>query len=162
MEAANVQSIPRSFLIRKGRVALIAHPRLITEELIDGLLAGNEAAEKQLQDVRSMAEKEALDSFVRGGAWHIFDRARKAGDVAEVERVVNKLAGLDERNRDLLDMKLELILLKNQWSKLIELAGGSLEDPLCLKVVRSLTDRIARSDQPTNYPAEVAASLVKP
>jgi thiol-disulfide isomerase/thioredoxin len=156
LKPAGVRGIPHAFLVKDGKVLLTTHPAQLTEGLIEGLLAGGEAATKALDAVKAAQEKQQEVSKVM----QAFRQAAGKKELDGMEKAVGELRALDPASRYLPTLEFELLLAKEDWagaeSALAKLEGDPMRPMLIATTARTL---VSKPDAPQGFRKTVATSL---
>ena len=78
LKPAEVKGIPHSFVVKDGKVILTTHPAQLSEEVIEGLLAGGDAQDKALESIKVEQKKQEE----LGKTMQAFQMASSKKDVA--------------------------------------------------------------------------------
>jgi thiol-disulfide isomerase/thioredoxin len=156
LKPAGVRGIPHAFLVKDGKVLLTTHPAQLTEGLVEGLLAGGDAATKALADMKAAQEKQQEISKVM----QAFRQAAGKKELDGMEKAVGELRALDPASRYLPTLDFELLLAKEDWagaeSALAKLEGDPMRPMLIATTARTL---VSKPDAPQGFRKTVATSL---
>ena len=156
LKPAGVRGIPHAFLVKDGKVLLTTHPAQLTEGLVEGLLAGGDAATKALADMKAAQEKQQEISKVM----QAFRQAAGKKELDGMEKAVGELRALDPASRYLPTLDFELLLAKEDWagaeSALAKLEGDPMRPMLIATTARTL---VSKPDAPQGFRKAVATSL---
>jgi len=153
LKPAEVRGIPHAFIVKDGKVVLTSHPAQLTEELIEGLLAGGEKETNALASIKVAQEKQAA----LGGAMKAYQAAAAKKDVAAMEKAVADLSTLDGGSSYLPAMNFEVLVAKGDWagaeSTLAKLQGNPMRPSILIQAAQGAIKGDA--------PVEFRKSLVK-
>jgi len=111
LEAAGVRGIPHAFLVKDGKFLFSTHPSSLTEETIEGILAGGDE-EKAIVDKIQQAEankgaiQEQLQAFMKGN---------QSGDTEAMSTAIAEIEKLDPDYQNLGRMRTDLAVAKKDW-----------------------------------------------
>jgi thiol-disulfide isomerase/thioredoxin len=156
LKPAGVRGIPHAFLVKDGKVLLTTHPAQLTEGLIEGLLAGGDAATKALDDMKAAQAKQQEISKVM----QAFRQAAGKKELDAMEKAVGELKTLDPASRYLPALEFELLLAKDDWTG-AESAMAKLEGDPMLPMLVATTARtlVTKPDAPEGFRKSVATRL---
>jgi thiol-disulfide isomerase/thioredoxin len=155
---AGVKGIPHAFVVKDGKVILTSHPMQLSNEVIEGLLAGGEAQEKVLASIQEAEKKqgqvaEAMQSF-RAAA------AKK--DIPGMEKEIEALKGLDEKSRYLSAMNFEVLVAKGDWTGVEANVKSLAGDPMGRIMVSLAAQRSVKDEPaPESFRKMIAEELSK-
>lgn len=139
LEPETLKILPRTYLIRDGRLLLITRSSRLTEEVVEALLAGGAAADQAVAALLAReAESEQVSASVRA-----FNGAADRRDPVAMERALAELRTLDEARRLLPGLQLELAVVRADWPTATRLLGdgGGIGDGIG-RVVREMEDDV--------------------
>jgi hypothetical protein len=154
--AAGVHGIPHAFVVKDGKILLTTHPAKLSEELIEALLAGGEAAQKV---VDGLAAGKA-DEDKRRTMMMDFQKASMTGDT---ETMASKIADLEKNEPSspyLPMMKFDLLLAKKDWPAASKLLTGMPEGPARDMAVMRTAGKISGSKE-GDYPVDFIKAILK-
>ncbi|MBK1883260.1 TlpA family protein disulfide reductase [Luteolibacter pohnpeiensis] len=136
LKPAEVNSIPRALVVKDGKVLLNIHPTFITDEVVEGLLAGGDAQEKALASIETAKKNVEIVQQQR----EAFAKANSAHDGAAMEVAFNKIKELDPKNAMLPTMDLQVKVAKKDWAALDNELMSTSEDkrPVKANVIAQL------------------------
>ena len=111
LEAAGVQSIPQTFVVRDGVFLFRAHPIELTEELIQTLLAGGKEAEKIVAERARISRAEVA---IRKRSKEFAD-ALKASKLPDMKQALDAAEALQIESPYLEKMRLSYALETKDW-----------------------------------------------
>jgi thiol-disulfide isomerase/thioredoxin len=156
LKPAGVRGIPHAFLVKDGKVLLTTHPAQLTEGLVEGLLAGGDAATKALDAMKAAQLKQQEISKVM----QAFRQAAGKKELDGMEKAIGELKALDPASRYLPTLDFELLLAKEDWagaeSALAKLEGDPMRPMLVATTARTLA---SKPDAPQGFRKAVATSL---
>ncbi len=115
MEPAGVLGIPHAFVVKDGRLLFEIHPALISEEMIESLLAGGER-EKTVVDEILLAQNSKHEITALEGKFH---EAMAKSDFQDAEEIIGKIEKLDKNALGLGMYKCMLSMERNDWDSAI-------------------------------------------
>jgi thiol-disulfide isomerase/thioredoxin len=157
LEAADVKGIPHAFVVKDGKVVLTSHPMSITEETIEGLLAGGEQQEKVLAGIKKQQENQGKMSAAMGD----FRKASSTKDIPGMEKALGDLVALDPKSPYAPILKLELSLAKEDWAAAQTQIEGMKGDPNALTVMAQAARNALKGESPAGFRKVVAEGLAQ-
>lgn len=155
LKAAGVRGIPHAFVVKDGKLLFSTHPMQLTDEMVEGLLAGGEAQQAALDKVnKASAMREQ-----RGAALNKYREAMQAEDGDAMAAAIKELEEMDPEAPFLPQMRLDLAIVNKDWdaaaAQLDAIAGSAGAE----QVLGSLAFRCDR--EPELLPEPVRASVAK-
>ncbi|WP_265594787.1 TlpA disulfide reductase family protein [Haloferula sp. BvORR071] len=155
LKPADVKGIPHAFIVKDGKVVMTTHPAQLTEETIEGLLAGGDAQEKVLNEIKVKQENQQKMS----AALQAFQAASAAKDVAAMEKAKEELGALDPKSPYASMMELDLNLAKGEWDKAESQLGSLQGNPVAMAMVSKAATAALKDDAPAGFRKTVATQL---
>jgi thiol-disulfide isomerase/thioredoxin len=158
LKPAEVRGIPHAFVVKDGKVLLTTHPMQLTDEAIEGLLAGGDAEAKVLADIE--ARKKAQEAL--SGAMRDFRQAAAKADIDTMEKALAALKELDAAERYLPSLVLEMHLAKKDWPAAESQLASLKDDPSTLMVLITTAQQLVKNpESPESFRCSVAERLEK-
>lgn len=155
LEPAGVRGIPHAFIVKDGKVVLTSHPAQLSEEVIEGLLAGGDAQSKALETIK--VKQEAQQKV--GQAFQEFRKATAAKDIAGMEKALGELGTLDPGSPNLAALKVEVSIAKQDWSAAETQITALHGSPSALMVLAQASRAAAEPEVPAGFRKTVATEL---
>jgi len=150
-----VDGIPYSFVIKDGKFLFGTHPMGLTDDLVEGLLAGGEKQDAVLKKFADKQKNEEESSKLM----EQFGDAAEAKDPSKMEEALARLEKLDPENPDLESARLEVTIIKKDWPSLEkQLVKFKDEDPNLAVCAMELDEQ---TDLPESTRKAVLAKLLK-
>ena len=111
LKPAGVTGIPHAFVVRDGKVLFKTHPSRLTEEVVEALLEGGEAADKVVEDIARQGRMQAG----LAAASRAFQEAAREGKVEEMEAKLEELRKLTGGGANLAGPELQLDFARKDW-----------------------------------------------
>ncbi|BCU77071.1 TlpA disulfide reductase family protein [Luteolibacter sp. LG18] len=125
LEAAGVDGIPHTFVVKDGKIVLMCHPMKLTDEVIEGLLKGGEALDLTLKQIREDNSKQ--DQIV--AAVRSFNEAARKKDIAGMTQAIETVKALDPTSKSLVNFNMILLASKGDWPALEAAVKALPESP---------------------------------
>ena len=155
---AGVKGIPHAFVVKDGKVILTSHPMQLSNEVIEGLLAGGEAQEKVLVSIREAEKKQGQI----GEAMKAFRVAAAKKDSAAMEKAIADLKVLDEKSRYIPAMNFEVLVAKGDWAGVEANVKSLAGDPMGRMMVTLAAQRSVKEPQaPESFRKMIGEELSK-
>lgn len=155
LNPAGVTGIPHAFVVKDGKVVLKTHPMELTDEVIEGFLAGGDAQAKALESINAKkAAQEKVGALVRE-----FGVAKTAKDVDAMAKALAALKEADPDASYFPMMNFDLLIAKKDWAG-AESAIDALPDQNRLMVLfNAIRTLMTLDDAPASLIKKVANSL---
>lgn len=124
LKPAGVKGIPHTFIVRDGKIVLFEHPARITNELIEGLLAGGSEMNEALKDLKS--EKEMAEAFTVHS--RKFGGAIRSGDLKTAGTSLEKMKEVGKGKESPLHVSMIQWSIANEDWETAETLLGSVPD----------------------------------
>lgn len=157
LKPADVKGIPHAFIVKDGKVVLMTHPMQLTEATIEGLLAGGDAQEKVLGDIKK--KQEAQEKM--GSVMQDFQKASRAKDIPGMEKALADLTELDADGPYVPVLKLEVAFAKEDWTAAQAVIEGMKDDSNKLMVMATAARNAMKDTAPAGFRKVVADGLQK-
>jgi len=147
LKAAGVTGIPHAFVVKNGRLLFGIHPRKLSEETVEAILAGGDRERAAVDAIRGEnAGKAAMSKAIRD-----FIKAEAAGDSEGMAAAIRVVEQLDPQSRDLATMSTNLIVMRKDWDAAIERIETRSTTPL-----KQITagEFVTRTDSMVNEPSD--------
>ncbi|QJE95813.1 TlpA disulfide reductase family protein [Luteolibacter luteus] len=155
---AGVKGIPHAFVVKDGKVILATHPMQISNDVIEGLLAGGEAQEKVLTSIKEAEKKQGQI----GETMQAFRAAAAKKDTAGMEKAIADLKALDETSRYVPAMNFELLVAKGDWTGVETNVKSLAGDPMGRVMVGLAAQRSVKEPQaPESFRKMISEELSK-
>ena len=155
LKPAEVQGIPHAFIVKDGKVVLTTHPAQISEDLIEGLLAGGEVEAKALQAIKVKQENQQK----LGKLFQDFRKATAAKDAVAMEKTIADIEALDPESRNLAGLKVELSIAKKDWASAEKQITDLHGDPSLLMVLAQVSRGATGPEVPAGFRKTIATEL---
>lgn len=155
LKPAQIPGIPTAFLVKDGKVLITAHPSEISDEMIEGILAGGEAEEKALAKV--VAEQKKMAEI--GKALQNFRQAAAHKDFDGMSAAIEQIRSGDAASRYLAMMEMELLIARKDWDSLKTRIDGLPEDQRLVALFNLIRPLLQAEDAPADLVKKVATSL---
>lgn len=156
LKPAEVQGIPHSFVIKDGKVILTTHPAQLSEEVIEGLLAGGDAQDKALGSIK--AEQKKQEEL--GKTMQAFQAASAKKDVAGMEKAIEDLKTADPESRYLAAMTFDVLIAKGDWAGAEANLAALAENPMRpMILMQAAAKSVANPDAPESFRKMLAKEL---
>lgn len=145
---AEVKGIPHSFVVKDGKVLLTTHPAQLTEEVIEGLLAGGDSQDKALESIKAEQKKqEDLSKTMQA-----FQMASSKKDAAGMEKAIEDLKALDADSRYLPAMTFDVLIAKGDWAGAEANLTTLAENPMRpMILMQTAAKAVANADVPESF-----------
>ncbi|MGC4013461.1 MAG: TlpA disulfide reductase family protein [Luteolibacter sp.] len=157
LKPAKVTGIPHTFVVKDGKLVLMEHPLKITDEVIEKLLAGGDAAKEAV----SSLDKSRSNGTQAGALATEFRAARKSKDVATMAAKLAELEKNPEGARYVPSFKLSLAVAKEDWATLETLIKDTPEDAMSMFQLDLYTDTLLEAKAPEQTRRVFAEKLAK-
>lgn len=156
LKPAGVKGIPHAFLVKDGKVIATSHPAALTEEIIEGLLAGGDAEKAILDKINAAAAAQQAAASARAA----FTAGKEKNDAAAMTAAADQLAAVDPDNIYVPLFRNEALIVAKDWSA-IDQYVGSLDNTnkLRLMLINSLGNTLSATEGvPTGTLAKVTTA----
>ena len=148
LKPAEVKGIPHSFVVKDGKVILTTHPAQLSEEVIEGLLAGGDAQDKALESIKVEQKKQEE----LGKTMQAFQMASSKKDVAGMEKAIEDLKTADPESRYLAAMNFDVLIAKGDWAGAEANLTALAEDPMRpMILMQAASKAVANADAPESF-----------
>lgn len=133
-----VTGIPHAFIVKDGKFLFSGHPAGLTEEVIEGLLAGGEAQEKIVKERAEAGKKAAEEKKKMAAAKPLIMEFQKASAAKDVDTMAAKLAEVEKLDPTLSmipSMRLNLTIARKDWPALDKSLQELKEGPQAIRTV---------------------------
>lgn len=143
LKPAEVKGIPHAFLVKDGKVIATSHPAALTEEIIEGLLAGGDAEKGILEKLNAAAAGQKASAAARAA----FTAGKEKNDAAAMNAAADQLAAVEPESFYVPLFRNEALVAAKDWSG-IEKLVESLDDTnkLRLMLINSLGNTLAATE----------------
>jgi len=156
LKPAGVKGIPHAFLVKDGKVIATSHPAALTEEIIEGLLAGGDAEKTILDKINAAAASKQAAAEARAA----FTAGKEKNDAAAMNAAADQLAAVEPDSIYVPLFRNEALIVAKDWSA-IDTYVGSLDNTnkLRLMLVNSLGNSLTSTEGvPTGTLAKVTTA----
>ena len=143
---AMVNGIPRAFVVIGGKLVAMVHPAQITSEAVEGWL-------KQAGAGKDKKEKEVDKKPSVSGLVSQYKEAKALGEVEVMERVVKELQGVSPQAVELVEMRMDILLVKQDWTGISEVIEVMADQPAVMNWLAKQTKEVVNDDK-QKYPLE--------
>lgn len=153
LTAAGVRGIPHAFVVIDGKVALMAHPSMLTNANIELLLSGPEGVEKVAKQVVQVTEnRDKMGVIMRS-----FRTARQKKDVEGMKQQIDAMNALDPKSPYREMLLFELLETQQDWSAALkcleEMTEANRSNLVNMGVMRLVQDTAVE------YPADYLKAM---
>lgn len=161
LKPAGVTGIPHTFLVRDGKLLATQHPGQLTDEIIEGLLAGGGKTDDSLAAIRKQKEDRATETQLLKE----FREARQARNATLMGEKLNALTGYPGSARRQAFLKLDIAEVKADWPAALAAVREMPDDATALMPLgafaRTLADERKVKDAPEDLRRGVVEKLLK-
>lgn len=156
LKPAAVKGIPHAFLVKDGKVIATSHPAALTEEIIEGLLAGGDAEKKILDKINAAAANQKASAAARAA----FTTGKEKNDAAAMAAAADQLAAVEPDSFYVPLFRNEALIMAKNWSGIGEFVDGlDNSNKLRVLLINSLSNTLAATEGvPAGTLAKVTAA----
>lgn len=156
LKPAGVKGIPHAFLVKDGKVIATSHPAALTDEAIEGLLAGGDAEKAVLDKINGAAAAQKASAAARAA----FTAGKEKNDAAAMAAAADQMAAVDPESFYVPLFRNEALIVAKDWSGIEKFVDGlDSANKLRVLLINSLGNTIAATEGvPTGTLTKVTAA----
>jgi thiol-disulfide isomerase/thioredoxin len=151
---AGVRGIPHTFVVRDGKVILKVHPSYLTNEVIEGLLAGGDASDKAVASIaEKLAERDKSNATIKA-----FNDASRSSNIPKMEETLTEIRKVLKNPDQLATYEIQLSIVKNDWPAVSNHLDALTDGPMSAMPIQIAARACEREP---DAPAELISRVLK-